>query len=474
MNKKLIVIIIFIVVGVSIFFLTQKKHETVSRNEIRNTNDEIRYYTCGMHPSDKVSTQQYKKGDTLCPICNMKLVPVYKEIKKEGTQKKILFYRHSEDPSITTLIPTQDQEGRDFIAVYETAQVDALYYGCGMEGQEHVFLIQGVKGMSCPICGMDLIELPKQEADALSGVVARVSIKGNQIKRAGVESELVTKRHLYKQIRTVGKVAYDPDLVIAEEEFISVLTALDKIQEGSIPEITERAEKLVISSKRKLKLLGLSDKQIQDLQETRQIHTSLILPEAKAWIYGNVYEYELGWVKEGSEVTVTTISLPGEEFSGIIASVNPVLSAKTRSVIFRAQVDNVNLKLKPEMYVDVVISSMYMNSEKESKVIAIPKEAVLDTGTRKIVWVDKGNGEYEGRQIKIGPEAVASINAKEVKFYPVIKGLNEGELVVTRANFLIDSQSQISGVASSAYGGTLSGEAGDASPEAPSHIGMVH
>jgi len=150
-----------------------------------------------------------------------------------------------------------------------------------MEGQEHVFLIQGIKGMTCPICGMSLKGLSKEEADKLTGVVGRVKIKGEQARLAGVETKKAGKRHLYKEIRTVGRVAYDSELAIAQEEFISSLKALDKIQEGRIPEIKERASNLVESARRKLKLLGLSNEQIKELEETREIHTSLLLPEEK-------------------------------------------------------------------------------------------------------------------------------------------------------------------------------------------------
>ncbi len=97
-------------------------------------------------------------------------------------------------------------------------------------------------------------------------------------------------------------------------------------------------------------------------------------------------------------------------------------------------------------------------------VLAIPKDAVLDTGIRKIVWVDRGNGEYEGRKIQIGPEATATVDKKEAKFYPVLSGVGEGEKVVTKGNFLIDSQSQITGVAASAYGGALGAEEKEETP----------
>ena len=387
----------------------------------------------------------------------MRLIPVQRQVSsKEGSQeKKILFYRHPQDPGMTSRIPTQDAQGVQFIPVYEADTDDAGYYGCGMEGAEHTFFIKGLKNMTCPICGMKLKELSKQEAESLMGVVGRVQIKVEQTELAGLRTQIVEKLHLFKEIRTVGKVAYDPGLVIAEEEFVSSLRALDRMQATDVAEIKERALNLVASAKRKLRLLGLSDSQIEEMEASRKIHTNLILPEEKMWIYGEVYEYELSWLKEGSKVKVTTASLAGEEFDGVVSSVNPVLDSKTRSVTFRVQVDNPNLKLKPQMYVDVVISAMYVSPEGEHTVIAIPKEAVLNTGVRRIVWVDKSYGEYEGRQVEVGPEAIAEVGGRKSKYYPILKGLKEGELVVTRANFLIDSQSQITGSASSAYGGAL-------------------
>lgn len=387
---------------------------------------QISYYTCGMHPSVRVTPEEYDSGNVNCPICNMKLTPVF----KEGS-------------GITT-------EG---------------YYGCGMEGEEHVFLIEEIEGMTkCPVCGMPLKELSKEEADKLKGVVSRVKVKGEQARRAGVKSEPVEKQHLFKEIRTVGRVAYDPGLAVAQEEFISSVRALDKMQDGRIAEIKERAQRLVESSRRKLKLLGLNEEQIKELEDEKQIHTSLIMPEDKAWIYGDVYEFELNWVKPGEKVEITAAGLEGEKLSGVISSVNPVLDPQTRSVRFRAEVDNPGLILKPEMYVDVVIQSMYTSPNGEDKVLAIPREAVLDTGRRKLVWVDNGGGEYEGRIVETGPEAVASIDGMDVRFYPVLKGLKEGDLVVVKANFLIDSQSQISGVAASAYGGALESEGEAAAP----------
>ncbi|MBU0571652.1 MAG: efflux RND transporter periplasmic adaptor subunit [Candidatus Omnitrophica bacterium] len=406
---------VLIVVAVSLFS-TSCGVKTSSDQENQETMA-IKHYTCGMHPSVRVTPEEHNKGTINCPICNMNLTPVYEH----------------------------EENGSD----------SSSYYGCGMEGEEHVFFLQGAReGMTCPICGMPLKKISKKESDNLRGVISKVEIKGEQAKLAGVKTEPLRKLHLFKEIRTVGKVAYDPQLAIAQEELVSGLKALDKMGEKSIPEIKERAASLVESSKRKLELLGLNTEQIKELEKTRTIETSFILPEEKMWIYGEIYEYELSWVRIGEQVSVTTASIPGEEFKGVISSLNPVVNPKTRSLIFRAQVDNPDLKLKPEMYVDIIIMSM-LSSDSNTEVLAVPKEAVLDTGMRKIVWVDKGDGKYEGKEIAIGSEAVAIIDGRESKFYQVVKGLSEGEKVVTKSNFLIDSQSQLSGTAASAYGGTI-------------------
>ncbi len=409
MTKKSFFIMLFI----GFFILSGCGQGKTSKTQ--DADSGILHYTCGMHPSVKVSVEEYDKGSKSCPICNMYLTPVYKE------------------------------------EIEETE-----YYGCGMEGAEHVFLIKDTGCMTtCPMCGMALKRLSREEAEGLKGVVSKVKIKGKEAQLAGVKTEPLKKIHLYKEIRTVGKVAYDPELVIAQEEFISALKTFDRVQEGNIEEIKERALNLIESSKRRLKLLGLSEEQIKKLEEKRKVETNLILPEEVMWIYGDVYEYEMGWVKPGEKIKVFTSSFPGEEFHGIISSVNPVLDPKTRSVRFRTSVENPDLKLKPEMYVDIVIMSMYTDVDGEHMVLAIPKDAVLDTGVRKIVWIDSGTGEYEGRIIEVGPEAIGEVGGEKIKFYPVLKGLSEGEKVVVKANFLIDSQSQISGVAAAAYGGAV-------------------
>ena len=456
-----IIIITILIVSLGAYFLLR---DNTNSHSDHSASDEVMFYTCGMHPDVHVSVDEYEKGNDLCPICNMKLIPVLKEnemVSDKTTDKKILFYRNPMNPSITSKEPAKDEMGMDYIPVYEEGNGENSYYGCGMEGEEHVFLIKNVEGMKCPICGMPLKKLTKGEADNLRGVAGRVKIKGKQMELAGAEMEPVKMLSLFKEIQTVGRVAYDSDLAIAEEEYVSALHALDKMEGGSILEIKKRASSLVNSAEKKLKLLGLSDEQIVQLGKSRKVHSNLVLPETKMWIYGDVYEYELSWLSVDQKIKVISSAYPGIELEGIITSINPTVDPKTRSVRFRAEIDNPDLKLKPDMYVDITIMSKYNDGKNKETVLAIPKSAVLDTGVRKIVWFDKGDGLYEGREIVIGPEASVIIDGKILKYYPIIRGAREGEMVVTKANFLVDSQSQISGTASSAYGGALEAEEKD-------------
>ena len=244
----------------------------------------------------------------------------------------------------------------------------------------------------------------------------------------------------------------------AEEELIQALKARKNLEASDIQGIRKRSESLVEASRLKLRLMGLSDIQIEDVAKEGVPDRGLIISDEKSpyvWVYADVYEYELSWVKAGQELKAVSVSFPDEEFKGKIEAIDTVLNPMTRSIRLRAKIENPELKLKPQMYVDIVIGSHLSSGDGAGEpVLAVLKEAVLDTGMRKVVYLDLGGGSYSGREVLVGPEASAEIDGVRQQFYPVVGGLKEGDLVVTKANFLIDSQSQLSGV-TSAYGGAL-------------------
>ncbi|MBU2614635.1 MAG: efflux RND transporter periplasmic adaptor subunit [Elusimicrobia bacterium] len=147
------------------------------------------------------------------------------------------------------------------------------------------------------------------------------------------------------------------------------------------------------------------------------------------WIYAQVYENEANLIKEGQLMEVTTDALPGQKFKGNVSSVGAYMTSETRSLLVRAEVSDPKGLLKPDMFVDTIVH-IALGSK-----VAVPEEAVLDTGTRQLVFVNKDNGMYEPRKVSVGAHAEG--------YYEIIEGVSPGEEVVTSANFLIDSESRL-------------------------------
>jgi Cu(I)/Ag(I) efflux system membrane fusion protein len=175
----------------------------------------------------------------------------------------------------------------------------------------------------------------------------------------------------------------------------------------------------------------MSEEQISQLEKTKKSDTSLYLPGKgeDVWAYLSIYEYEIGLIKIDAPVEIEAVAYPGEVFQGIVKSINPVLDPTTRTNQIRVQVANPESKLKPEMFVNAGIKVDL--GEK----LAVPEDAVLNTGLRKIVFLSKESGVFESREIKVGQKAD--------NYYEVLGGLSEGDIVVTSGNFLVDSESRL-------------------------------
>jgi hypothetical protein len=248
----------------------------------------------------------------------------------------------------------------------------------------------------------------------------------------GVKIDKVIYRPLTKILRTVGRVAFDPELYKAQAEYIEALKALENVKESGQEKVIKRAEALVEASKLKLKLQGLDIKQIEGLEKDKRNDQALLIssPDSSiTWVYATIYEYELEWIKLRQEAIVTAASYPGKEFKGEIAAIDPVFNAMTRSVRARIRVDNTDALLKPDMYVDVQI-----NSDLGAH-LSVPKEAVMDSGLRKIAFIFLDKGYFKPVEIKTG------ISTEE--YAQVLEGLKEGDDVVVSGNFLIDSESKL-------------------------------
>ncbi|MBX6325165.1 MAG: efflux RND transporter periplasmic adaptor subunit, partial [Chthoniobacterales bacterium] len=250
---------------------------------------------------------------------------------------------------------------------------------------------------------------------------------------------------------------YSPDLFTSEREFVELLRMRD---EARTREARGTPQRLIESAKRRLRLWNVTDQQIAELEKTRQPSDTLALLSpfrgvvqsvpveqgrnvkvgdmlvevadlSVVWVWAAFYENELSMLQVGQEVTITTASYPGERFKGVITVINPFLDETNRTAKVRIDIANPDFKLRPGMYVN---AELHMNM---GQGLTIPVNAVMPTGTRNIVFVDKGHGKLEPRIVELG--------AKYGELYEVKSGLTEGERVVASANFLIDAESKVQG-----------------------------
>lgn len=310
----------------------------------------------------------------------------------------------------------------------------------------------------CPICGMRLVLIEPSEAkegkETTAGSTdeptngsqtlpdrAPVSLSTERQQLIGVRTASVAKRKLENLIRASGRVAYDPDLYNAIAEHRQALQARDKVKNSPWKDVTERADALVKSSALRLRQMGLSRDQIQNISGRSEDPTNLLIGEKgdSVWVYAEVYEHEASQIKGGQILEVTSSAFPGRSAAGKVVAVDSILNPQTRTLRVRGEVPNPDGILKPEMYVDAVI-----HVDLGTK-LAIPEEAVLKTGTRQIAFVESSPGQFVPREIKLGNKAE--------EYHEVLSGLVEGEKVVTSANFLIDSESRLKAALSGAAGG---------------------
>lgn len=301
---------------------------------------------------------------------------------------------------------------------------------------------------------------------------------------------------------------YSPDLVSTQKEFLLALETAEKLKRSSTKEVVERAQSLVQSSRERLRLWGITDSQIDELARTREVKTHMVVYSpitgtvikkdvlegqyvmegtqmytiadlSNLWMMADVYEFEMALVRLGQRVEITSTTYPGRAFIGMVSFIDPFLNEQTRSVRVRVDVPNPELKLKPGMYVNANIKvplgtegtgkityycPMHPEAvsdkpgvcekcggmplaEKPAGVLAIPRSAVLDTGLRKIVYVEKEPSIFVAKEIKTGFEAEG--------YFQVLEGLKEGEKVAAAGSFLIDAETALGpGVSAQYYGAT--------------------
>lgn len=363
------------------------------------------------------------------------------------------------------------------------ASEEVTEWTCSMDPQ-----VRSTEPGKCPLCGMDLIPLVHQNGD--NSTVVQMSPLGLQL--AGVRTEIVGRGNAVKSVRLNGKIQPDERLVYSQSahldgriERLLVNYTGEYVRAGQVlayvyaPELVTAQNELFLAkrlresqpalfaaAREKLKNWKLSDQQIDSLlrrgepQEQFPILADVsgqvkakkinlgdyvmrgtplyeIMDLSKVWVLFDAYESDLQWVKRGSKVNFSVQSLPGEEFTGVISFIDPLINPMTRVATARLEIHNPGQRFKPEMFVTgYVLSQLKLDAQ----ALLVPKTAVLWTGERSVVYVKQINEQGIGfylQEVTLGPELG--------DHYVIKTGLQAGEEIATSGTFSIDAAAQLAG-----------------------------
>jgi Cu(I)/Ag(I) efflux system membrane fusion protein len=252
---------------------------------------------------------------------------------------------------------------------------------------------------------------------------------------------------------------YSPELVSTQQEYLIARRGEQYLADSPYRQASQGAESLLRAARQRLELWDISEEQIRKLEETGQVSRTLTLYSpingfvthrnlyerayvtpasdlyeiadlSTIWVYADVYEYEVPYVRVGQPATMHLSYYPDKTYSGRVTYIYPTLDPKTRTVKVRLEFPNPDFELKPDMFADVELKVDY------GVQTLVPAEAVLDSGLRQMVFLARPGGYFEPRQVKVGPRLEDQ--------YVVLEGLKPGETIVTSGNFLIDSESRLS------------------------------
>jgi RND family efflux transporter MFP subunit len=391
----------------------------------------VDYWTCTMHPS------VHEKDPGKCPICSMDLVPVMKESTAPASSSKqppqhdhaAMLAGRPTGSDVTT-----SPSGEFVVPVERQQQIGVRYAKVERKPLRHT--IRAV-GLIVPDKTRNW-----QFVSRVDGYVQKLYVTA--------PGQLVEKGAPLLSI-------YSPDLLTSEREFVELLRMRDQAKSKDARETPAR---LIESAKRRLQLWNVTEEQIAELEKTRKASDTLTLLSpfrgvvqsvpveqgknvktgdmlvevadlSVVWVWADFYENELSMLSVGQEFAITAKSYPGEKFEGTLSVINPFVDETKRTSKVRIDIANSDFKLRPGMYVNADLE-MDMG-----QALTIPVSAVMPTGTRSVVFVDKGEGKLEPRIVQLG--------SKYGDIYEVQSGLQENERVVSSANFLIDAESKVQG-----------------------------
>jgi Cu(I)/Ag(I) efflux system membrane fusion protein/cobalt-zinc-cadmium efflux system membrane fusion protein len=411
---------------------------------------EKQLWTCGMHP------EVISEEPGTCPICGMNLVrlaggaPAAASLAPSG-ERKIAFYRHPHNPTVTSPTPKKDEMGMDFVPVYAE----------GSSGGSAVTIdnatIQNMNVKTAPaelrsigerIRTVGYLEYDEERMVTVttkySGFVEKVFVNyvGEPVRRGEALFEI-----------------YSPELVQTQQELLSAIEFAARMA-GAGDDAKRQAEGLVRAARERLAYWDISPAQVARLENSGKVIRTLkvtspanglvmkrmsglegmavrpgmelfhIADLSSLWLKAELFEDQLARVPLGSPANVTLTYFPGETFRGKVRFIEPQVSEKTRTVALKVEVPNRGGRLRAGMYATVLF-----DRADAAPVVAVPSLAVLRTGQRNVVIVAEGGGRFSPREVQLGAEGNGWVEIRA--------GVAAGEEIVTSSQFLIDSESNL-------------------------------
>lgn len=457
-NKKkvwLIIVLVAIVLSFGAlatqYFLGREVSPPVNEKKERK----VLFYS---HPMNPQVTSPTPQKDEM----GMDYIPVYEEEEPIQKERKVLFYRHPMNPQITSPTPQKDEMGMDYIPVYEEETTKEDEYSTVTISPEKIQKI----GMKSEEAKIRTLKRTIRTVGRIDHDETRVFDINTKI-GGWVEKLYVNRTDQMVHPGEPLLELYSPELVATQEEYLLALMARERVKESPYEEITKGADSLIEGARQRLKYWDITDDQIKRLEQDGKIARTMtiyanvhgivtekmvnegmriepgdllfkIIDHSHVWVYGEVYEYELPFIKIGQKARIIPSYTPTEIYTATITHIYTHFGTvrheaedmleEARTAKIRFDLPNPEHRLKLGQYVNVELAV-----DVAANTVTVPDSAVIDTGTRQVVIVDKGNGRFEPREVKVGGQGDG--------YYQIVSGVKAGEKVVTSANFLIDSES---------------------------------
>jgi len=368
--------------------------------------------------------------------------------KTPTSEPEVLFWRNPMNPAITSSVFMQDEMGMAYIPVY-TDGSDRADKPSGRVSIDPV-MVQNIGVRTAPV-------EQRMLARQLS-VLGRVDLNEQRLARlhpkisGWIEQLKVDETGVRVDRGTILLSIYSPDLVAAQQEYLVALSNWELLR-------NESARRVLDSARERLELFDVPAHQIKELNKNRKIKKRLhihspfegrvinigardgqyITPEdeiyliadlSRIWVNADVFEDELAWLKLGDRAEMRVRAQPGRTYQGKITFIHPVMNNKSRTVQVRLEFNNEDFSLKPGMFANVVL---YTDPQPEA--LVVPGEAIVRSGSREQVFVQRGEGMFDPREVTLGISADG--------FTQILEGVKPGERVVSSGQFLIDSESKL-------------------------------